>query len=399
MTVMQQAPKMQVVHSSHGRFHHHDLARELAARGMLRAFFTGYPRWKLRDASLPLEFVRTFPWVEVPFMAALKFGVLRGRMEQYAARVLSESFDRHVARAIPDCDAYIGLSCASLHAGRVAQSRGAIYVCDRGSTHIRAQDALLREEYKRQGIAWRGIDRYVVDKECREYEQADLITVPSEFVRRTFVEYGVPESKLAKVPYGVELSRFEKVGEPCPDRFEVLFVGSASVRKGVADLLAAFAALRHPAKRLTFVGSVTDEIRNWLRGKHLDPAVRFVGHLPQAQLKEEFSRAHVMVLPSIEEGLALVQAQALACGCPVIASEHTGARDLFEDGKEGFIVPVRKPGAIAERLQQLADDPRLRQRMGEAAMLTVRENLGGWSTYGDRIVAALLAAQLKRDGQ
>lgn len=359
MTLMQQATKLQVVHSSHGRFHHHDLARELAARGMLRAFFTGYPRWKLRDASVPHAFVRTFPWVEVPFMAALKYGVLRGRSEQFAARLVFESFDRHVARAIPDCDAYIGLSCASLHAGRVAQSRGTIYVCDRGSAHIRAQDALLREEYKRQGIAWRGIDRYVVDKECQEYAQADLITVPSEFVLRTFVEHGVPESKLAKVPYGVELSRFQKVAEPSSNAFEVLFVGGASVQKGVADLLLAFAMLRHPAKRLTFVGGVTDEIRHWLRGKQLDPAVCFVGHLPQVQLQEVLSRAHVMVLPSIQDGFGLVLAQAMACGCPVIASEHTGARDLFEDGMEGFIVPPQNPGAIAERLQQFADDPLL----------------------------------------
>ena len=53
------------------------------------------------------------------------------------------------------------------------------------------------------------------------------------------------------------------------------------------------------------------------------------------------SRSHVMVLPSIEEGLALVQAQALACGCPVIGTRHTGAEDLFSDGNEGFIVPIR----------------------------------------------------------
>ena len=67
------------------------------------------------------------------------------------------------------------------------------------------------------------------------------------------------------------------------------------------------------------------------------------------------SSSHVLVLPSVEEGLALVQAQAMACGCPLISSTNTGGEDLFSDGVEGFLVPIRSPEAIAERLQQLAD--------------------------------------------
>jgi glycosyltransferase involved in cell wall biosynthesis len=90
-----------------------------------------------------------------------------------------------------------------------------------------------------------------------------------------------------------------------------------------------------------------------------------------------------MVLPSIEEGLALVQGQALACGCPVLASTNTGGEDLFSDGVEGYIVPVRDVAALTERMQQLADDPALQQRMSEAALRRVR-TIGGWDEYGDR---------------
>ena len=77
----------------------------------------------------------------------------------------------------------------------------------------------------------------------------------------------------------------------------------------------------------------------------------------------------------------MVMAQAMACGCPVIASENTGARDLFTDGEEGFIVPIRDVDALTQRLQQLADDPQLRERMGERSLGRVK-NLGGWSEYG-----------------
>ena len=95
-----------------------------------------------------------------------------------------------------------------------------------------------------------------------------------------------------------------------------------------------------------------------------------------------------MVLPSIEEGLALVQGQALACGCPVLCSTNTGGEDLFTDGVEGFIVPVRDVPALTEKMQQLADDPALQAKMSEAALQRVR-TLGGWDDYGNRWEALL----------
>jgi glycosyltransferase involved in cell wall biosynthesis len=94
------------------------------------------------------------------------------------------------------------------------------------------------------------------------------------------------------------------------------------------------------------------------------------------------SRSHVLALASVEEGLALVQGQAMACGCPVVATMATGAEDLFTDGVEGFIVPDRDAAALAGRLQQLADDPALRGRMSAAALARVK-HLGGWDRYGE----------------
>ncbi len=79
--------------------------------------------------------------------------------------------------------------------------------------------------------------------------------------------------------------------------------------------------------------------------------------------------------------MATVQAQAMACGCPVIGTTHTGASDLFKDGGEGFIVPIREAPQIAERLQWLADEPDLRGQMSGAALARVKE-IGGWRAYG-----------------
>jgi starch synthase len=112
------------------------------------------------------------------------------------------------------------------------------------------------------------------------------------------------------------------------------------------------------------------------------------------------SRASVMVLPSIEEGLAMVQAQAMACGCPVIATVNAGAGDVLEDGREGFIVPPRDSEAIAQALTLLYRERDLLHAMSGAARRRV-ELIGGWDRYGLGIMALferLLGTRIENDG-
>ena len=95
-----------------------------------------------------------------------------------------------------------------------------------------------------------------------------------------------------------------------------------------------------------------------------------------------------MVQPSIEDGFGLVIAEALACGCPVIATLNTGAIDLFSDENEGFIIKPRSVEKIYEKLEQLADDRNLRKRMSTNAILKTKK-IGGWDQYGDRWISKL----------
>jgi glycosyltransferase involved in cell wall biosynthesis len=370
---------MRIVLSTIGKFHTFDLARQIHRRGDLIAIFSGYPWFKLKDERLPRDKIKTFPYLHAPYMRfAPPSGAVR-RLWEWQDKVW---FDSHVARHLPACDVFCGLSGSALRTAIKAKSQGAGYICDRGSSHIRFQDRILREEYERQGIPFSGIDPRVIACEEAEYETADLITVPSTFALNTFVDCGVPRQKLRLVPYGVDLSVFHPVGRRNGNEFRVLFAGNSAVRKGVRDLIDAFFQLSCERKRLVFVGSVSPELESALRQWRGNPVISILGHVSQLRLREIMSASDVMVLPSIEEGLACVQAQALACGCPVIATEHTGARDLFTDGREGFIVPIRDPNAIAERLQRLADDPALRSRMSQAALNRVK-SIGGWEQYGE----------------
>jgi glycosyltransferase involved in cell wall biosynthesis len=201
---------------------------------------------------------------------------------------------------------------------------------------------------------------------------------------------GIPKEKLRRIPYGVRLERFRPVGQPPEDRFEVLFAGGVSLRKGVPYLLQAFAQVKHPTKRLRVAGAMRPDLEAVLSRLPQDN-VEFLGSVPQERMVELMSTSTVMVLPSIEEGLALVQGQAMACGCPVIASTNTGSEDLFTDGVEGFIVPIRDSEALTSCMQQLADDPALRQRMSAAALARVK-SLGGWKEYGDQWERVLMDA-------
>lgn len=371
---------MKATQISIGRYHHFHLARQLEKRGLLSRIYTGYPKFKLRDEDgIPPEKIHTFPWIYTPFIALNRFG-LSDRTSKGMVWLACNSLDRFVASQVKEPTSLIALSGIGLHAGKKTQRTGGIYICDRGSSHIRFQNNILHEEYKRWKLDFPGVDPRMIRKEEEEYAAADYISLPSEFVRRTFIEKGIPENKLIKIPYGARLERFYKEGEAPDDSFRVLWVGTVSIRKGFFYLLEAFAQFKHPKKELIVVGPVMDEIKNGLSERNLDNVV-FKGVVANQELRQIYSTAHAFVLPSLEEGLAMVQGEALACGCPVIATSHTGAEDLFTDGVEGFIVPIRSSQAITHRLNELASDRNKQKAMSAAAIGRVR-SVKGWDTYG-----------------
>ena len=378
---------LKVVQTVFGRFHHFDLARQLHRHGCLEAIFTGYPKWKLKKESLPEDRIHTFPWLLAPLMAKWRLGWQHERLDRELSWWMAETLDRHVARNLPECDAFVAISGSGLHTARRARARGVNYICDRGSSHIRFSDRILREEFKCWGQTFAGVDPRSIAKEEGEYALADALTIPSEFCRRSFIQEGVSPEKLRVVPYGVDLSRFAPDGDPARDEFTVLFVGQLSFRKGIPYLLEAFARVRHPHKRLVLAGAVQPEMHQFLKQRAW-PGVEFIGPQPRDEVRRLMSRAHVFVLPSVEDGFGMVLAEAMACGCPVIGTEHTGTPDLARNGREGFVVPIRDVAALTGRMEQLCQDSRLRQEMAQAALARVRE-LGGWNDYGDSFLRVL----------
>ena len=305
--------------------------------------------------------------------------IVKQLLQLHAGRVI----DNYVRLTRPACDILMALSGGGLASGRDVQRRGGRYICDRGSTHARYQMRLLAEEYDRVGIPFAPDHPRTIEREEQEYAQADAVTVPSQFALRSFVECGVDPAKLHAIPYGVDLEHF-KPAAPRDAAFRVLFVGQLGAHKGIGYLLSAFRRAALPDAKLVLVGSPRPETKMLLTGALDD--VEFTGTVSRDEVAVQMSRASVMVLPTLQEGLAMVQAQALACGCPVISTANSGAEDLFDDGKEGFIVPIRDPDAIAAKLTLLYRDRDLLHSMSEAGRQRM-EQIGGWDRYGAQIIA------------
>jgi glycosyltransferase involved in cell wall biosynthesis len=223
-------------------------------------------------------------------------------------------------------------------------------------------------------LCWSGKDFRRLEAEST---MADLIIVASTFTRNSLIENAIDPKRIVVVPYGTDDGRFDHgyfKGEPPPPKrkrtgsLRVIFVGQMGQRKGVRDLLSA----------CDLFGWNRCELRICGRGFDLDPAALRIGsqsitirrNLSNDDLAQEYRSADVMVLPSVLEGFGLVLLEAISFGVPVIATTNSGAPDIIQNEREGFIVPIRSPEAIASYLDLLWREPERRTRMSEAALCT-----------------------------
>lgn len=289
-------------------------------------------------------------------------------------------YDAWASRQLVACDIFHGWDGQALRSLRRAKELGAVTLVERPVSHPLTQTRLLQDEFSRWGQSAL-LPRTDVPRALAELEEADYITIPSDWVRQGCLEHGVPEQKLIQIPYGADIERFRPVAKP-PGPFRVVFAGQVGLRKGVPYLLDAWRRLGWRDAELVIAGIVTAEMKPVLRRFGTLDGVRFTGYLPDPVAF--FQSADVFAFPSIEEGSALVTYEALACGLPVVTTTHAGS--AVTDGKEGFLVPIRDGAALAERLRELREDAGLRSRMGVAAR--ARAEQFPWSKYGPALVDA-----------
>jgi glycosyltransferase involved in cell wall biosynthesis len=243
----------------------------------------------------------------------------------------------------------------------------------------------LEEEYDRWGMKFTATHPGVYEREIQSYTECDRISVPSLYVKRTFIEHGISEHKLIHVPYGTSLTEFYPVQKE-DNIFRVIHCGGITLRKGVAYLLQAFYELQLPNAELWLVGSLDPEMEPFLQ-KYKSPQIVLKGKQPQNQLRWFYSQCSVFCIASIEEGLAMVQPQAMACGLPIIHTTNTGGEDIVRDGVDGFCIPIRDIEAIKEKILFFYEHPDRLAEIGENALERAKTSLS-WDDYGEKIIAA-----------
>jgi glycosyltransferase involved in cell wall biosynthesis len=136
---------------------------------------------------------------------------------------------------------------------------------------------------------------------------------------------------------------------------------------------------------LHLVGPVLKEMKPFL-SKYAG-TFRHTGAVEHALLPDVYSQASLFVLPSLQEGLAMVQAEAMACGLPLVCTPSTGCEDLFTHGVQGLIVQPGDVLALRQAILDLYHDPARRDAMAAAAIARASEALT-WQRYGESIAAA-----------
>lgn len=369
---------MRVAVAALGRFHAWDLARELARHKVLGQLYTGYPKAKVWPELRP--YARTCPWMLVPYMVLGRMG--QERLQRALEYRMARLFDRWLRRQLlwddPTPDIIHAWASYAPETSEWARLKGIRVICDRGSTHVLHQLSVLLHEYSLWGQA-PPINTTGIHAELRQYWASNLIIVPSEQAKATFAPYG---HRVETVPYGVDLARFQTAQFPHEQPFRVLYVGTLSLRKGLPYLMEAVRQLKIPNLEVWLVGTRLAEAEPFLR--HLTPFVKVWGPIPQEQLPSIYQQASVLVLPSLEEGLALVLGQALACELPIIATRESGAEEYITHGQHGLLIASRNAEAIRSPIQYLAEHPDVLAGMRKE-IWQMRGRLS-WEHYGNRMM-------------
>jgi glycosyltransferase involved in cell wall biosynthesis len=371
------------------KFHSFQLSEQLERRDILHKFFTVYHQKKNPILSRfnnrrDNEIISINKIISFPLLALL----YQYDSDSFRNNNLFDSFVKKHLASHPDYRVFIGWSGMSLKSMKQAKQDGKILILERGSSHIRNQFSLLTEEYKRWGLVFKDDER-VAKQEEEEYLLADYITIPSNFVKQTFLDRNHEPRKLFKNNFGA--SALFTITKPKAKKFTILYLGTLNIRKGLVYLFQALTKLKINVNLFDvhFIGQIGGEVKSIIP-QYLQSNWKFFGHVGHHELSDYISLCSVAVHPSIEEGLSMVIPQLMSCGVPVIATTNTGGADIITDGVDGYIVPIRAPEAIADKLSKLFEDHDLLISLQTKARERAVQ-FGSWDSYGDRYADFILS--------
>jgi glycosyltransferase involved in cell wall biosynthesis len=214
---------------------------------------------------------------------------------------------------------------------------------------------------------------------------ADHVIVASTYTKQTLIENKVKPEKITIIPYGVDASRFSL--KPSYNEqngtIKLVFVGQMIQRKGLGYLFEALKLLNSKNIQLTLIGrGVIDTNLISEYKKYIDITVKI--NLSHDELVNELHAHDMLVFPSLVEGFGHVILEAMSAGLAVLCTTNTAGPDVFFNGTEGVIVPIRNAVAIAERIEYFIHHKNELASMGLSASKTAREFT--WSRFRKGVI-------------
>lgn len=210
------------------------------------------------------------------------------------------------------------------------------------------------ERELRYGVQWAG--------EFALARVTDAFTVFGPAHRNLFAQtYRVPFERVHSLPNCIEPTAFPIRPAAPTGRPTLLFVGSVFRYKGTYELLAAtrWLTTRWPELQLRIIGGIPpkSKVKTEIERLGLNAHVELLGPRPRAALAAEMANAHAVVLPSYTEGSPRVLIEAMATGCPIVATDIAGIRALDPDGDALDLVPRFEVQPLADALDRVLADP------------------------------------------
>lgn len=308
-----------------------------------------------------------------------KSGPIGGEIEKTGVRLVElgmlsrGGFDRRIVRMIREVLRREKISLLHSHLyhanfyGRLAAFQ----------EHIPAV-CTIHNTYARPKLHRRFLNRWLARRSSR-------IIAVSGPVHDDIVRYdGVAPSKITVIPNGVDMSRFdislsreqsrERLGVPL-EGFLVGAIGRLEEQKGLSYLIEAIRILVEGGKNVSLfvVGSGREEgrLREQAANSGIADSVFFLG--TRRDVPELYRAMDVFALSSLWEGGPITLLEAMASGVPVVATPVGFVPEVLQDGKNGFIVPIRDPEELAEALWKVHEDPFTAEAAAQAGRETVRD--------------------------
>jgi glycosyltransferase involved in cell wall biosynthesis len=267
----------------------------------------------------------------------------------------------------PQTDRFFGFNTGCLETIQLLNQRGITTVVDQMDP-ARVEEQLVFEESER----WPGwqklpgrIPALYWERMDAEWAAASMVLVNSEWSCQALITQGVAPEKIAVIspsyePEKLLLPERRNLNNP----ITVLWLGLVNLRKGIQYLIQAARLLAHePNIRFVVAGPIQISEH---AVKSAPPNMQFLGKVSRSDVPAVYQQADVFVLPTLSDGFAVAQLEAMARGLPVIVTPNCG--EVVTDGIDGFIVPPRDGHAIAQAIQRLNDDRHLLRDLSYRAL-------------------------------